>query len=83
MKINYLSWLHEKTNCHHETVNLPNAISTIDELIGYLQTQDVRYQNLFQHKNTIYVAVNGETKDFSTSITNQDELSFFSPIVGG
>ena len=83
MKINYLTWLHEKTGKHEDHIDLPANITKIEELINYLENTKAECAHVFQNRHTIYTAVNNEIRSPESTIKNSDEISFFSAVVGG
>jgi molybdopterin converting factor small subunit len=83
MKIQYLTWLHEKTGKHEDNILLPTNVKNIENLINYLEINKPECAVVFKNRHTIYTAVNNEIQPAEFEITNADNISFFSAIVGG
>ncbi len=83
MKIQYLTWLYEKTGKHEDYIDLPEDVKSIDDLIAYLEKERPECRTIFQNRHVIYTAVNDEIKQPDYPISNQDRISFFSAVVGG
>ncbi len=83
MKIQYLTWLHEKTGKHEDLIKLPNHIKNIENLMDYLEENKPECATVFKKRNIIYTAVNNEIKPPQFTINDEDQISFFSAIVGG
>ncbi len=83
MKIQYLTWLQEKTGKHEDSFELPGNVRSIGCLIHYLETTKTECATVFKNRHTIYTAVNNEIKSNDFKIKDSDEISFFSAIVGG
>lgn len=82
MKIQYLTWLQEKTGKHDDSFELPENVRSINCLINYLEATKEECASVFKNRHTIYTAVNNEIKPSDFEIKNSDEISF-SAIVGG
>lgn len=83
MKIQYLTWLHEKTGRHEDHIDLPDNVKTVACLINYLEGNKEWCATVFKNRHTVYTAVNDEIKPPEFRIENSDNVSFFSAIVGG
>ena len=83
MKIKYLTWLYERTGKHEEIIQLPESIQTISDVLDYLESSRPEYNNVFKHRHVIYSAVNDEMRPHDFPISNTDEISLFSAMVGG
>ena len=83
MKIQYLTWLHEKTGKHEDDVDLPDTIQNIEGLIDYLERSKPECETVFKNRQVIYTAVNDEIRQSEFPIKNTDKISFFSAVVGG
>lgn len=83
MKIQYLTWLHEKTGKHEDTIALPTHVKNIENLMDYLEQNKPECASVFKKRHTIYTAVNNEIQSPQFTINDTDKISFFSAIVGG
>ncbi len=83
MKISYLTWLHERIGTDSETIQLPDSVNTIDDLITHLIGCGDQYADTFKNRHVIYAAINDEMASPDTTISDQDNVAFFSAIAGG
>lgn len=83
MKILYFAWVREKIGKSQEDVDLPSSVSTIADLINWLETKGPEYQAAFENKETINSAINQTHVDHSTALNNATEVAFFPPVTGG
>ena len=83
MVIKYFSWIKEHIGKSEEQIVLPSDITNVNQLIGYLNEIDEKYNLFYEKKELIKVAVNKTYSSFSTKISNDDEIAFFPPVTGG
>ena len=83
MVIKYFSWIKEHIGKSEEQIILPSHITTINQLINYLNEIDEKYYLLYEKKELIKIAVNKTYSSFDTNISNSDEIAFFPPVTGG
>ena len=83
MQIRYFAWLKDHTGCSHETLALPQEVSTIAQLIAHLEGRGVGYQRAFQNREVVRVAINQEFATLDDVIDDRDEIGFFPPVTGG
>lgn len=83
MKLLYFAWVREKIGLSHEDVDLPSTVSTIDDLISWLETRGPEYSKAFEAKQTINAAIDQTHVSHDTSIVGANEIAFFPPVTGG
>lgn len=83
MQINYLTWLRNKVGVPEEQMSLPENVRTIADLLDLLEARGENYRTLFSARSVIFSSVNGKLCDHNYTICDNDEVSFFSAIVGG
>lgn len=84
MKIVYVSWLRNRIGKSSEDLPLPEGVSTVEELVGWLCEKSPAYAPLAQYRGIISVALNGaHAPDWGSRLRDADEIAFFSPIAGG
>ncbi len=83
MQIRYFAWLKDHTGCSQETMALPQEVSTIAQLISYLEQKGAGYQRAFQNRDVVRVARNQEFAALDDTIEDSDEIGFFPPVTGG
>ena len=83
MVVKYFSWIKEHVGKSEELIELPNNVTTIGELINYLNNLNDNYKKVFKKKDLIKIAVNKTYCSVETKINNNDEIAFFPPVTGG
>lgn len=83
MQIKYFSWIKEHIGKSEEEINLPHNVSTIEELMFYLENLNEKYKRAFEKKDLIKIAINKSYSSIDDKINNTDEIAFFPPVTGG
>ena len=83
MVVKYFSWIKEHIGKSEEVIDLPIDITTIKELIIYLENLNENYRLAFEKKNLIKIAINQSYSSLDDKIDNNDEIAFFPPVTGG
>ena len=83
MVVKYFSWIKEHIGKSEEVIDLPIDITTINELIIYLENLNENYRLAFEKKNLIKIAINKSYSSLNDKIDNNDEIAFFPPVTGG
>ena len=83
MVVKYFSWIKEHIGKSEEVIDLPIDITTIKELIIYLENSNENYRLAFEKKNLIKIAINKSYSSLDDKIDNNDEIAFFPPVTGG
>jgi len=83
MQIKYFSWIKEHIGKSEEEINLPHNVSTIEELMLYLENLNDKYKLAFKKKDLIKIAINKSYSSIDDKINNNDEIAFFPPVTGG
>lgn len=83
MIIKYFSWIKEHIGKSEENLDLPVDVTTINELIDYLNNLNDQYKIAFAKRDLIKIAVNKTYSSVNTKISQNDEVAFFPPVTGG
>ena len=83
MKLLYFAWVRQRTGVSEETVDVPDGVATIAELIDWLKTRDEGYEAAFGNLKLIRAAINQEHVDLDAPIKDAREVAFFPPVTGG
>ena len=83
MIIKYLSWIKDHIGKSEERIELPVNVSTIEELMLYLENLNDKYKLAFKKKDLIKIAINKSYSSIDDKINNNDEIAFFPPVTGG
>jgi len=83
MVIKYFSWIREHVGKSEENFDLPSDVTTINELINYLNDLNDQYKHAFAKRSLIKIAINKTYSPIESKINNNDEVAFFPPVTGG
>ena len=83
MVIKYFSWIKEHIGQSEERIEIPVNVSTIEELMLYLENLNDKYKLAFKKKDLIKIAINKSYSSIDDKINNNDEIAFFPPVTGG
>ncbi|MCK4938789.1 MAG: molybdopterin converting factor subunit 1 [Rhodospirillaceae bacterium] len=83
MKVLYFAWLKEKTGIGEEDISLPENVTDIEGLIGFLKNRGGGFEKAFSDTSLVRVALNMEHVQVSAAIKDSDEIAFFPPVTGG
>ena len=84
MRLVYFAWLRERLDKPDETLDLPEEVTTVAELIEWMKARDEIHADVFEHSEIIQVAVDQKlVRDRSSSIKGASEIAFFPPMTGG
>lgn len=84
MKLVYFAWIRERLDREEETVELPESVSTVGDLLAWQKTRGDKFESVFEFDKVIRVAINQEHVDDRTaSLSGANEIAFFPPMTGG
>ena len=83
MKILYFAWLREKTGKAEETVDLPDHVSTVADLIAWLKQRGPEYDEAFARPGVVRAALDRHHVQPTASVKGAREIAFFPPVTGG
>jgi molybdopterin synthase sulfur carrier subunit len=79
----YFAWVREKIGKPGETIDVPEQVSTVGELLNHLKGFGEEYQEALQHDRVIRVAIDQEHADYDEPIAGAREIGIFPPMTGG
>lgn len=82
-KILYFAWLREKIGVAEDEIALPDEVSTVGGLIGYLRARGPGYVAAFEQEKLVRCAVDQEFSGMDAVVTGAKEIAFFPPVTGG
>lgn len=82
MKLVYFAWVREQIGIGEETVDLPDSVMTIADLLAWLPTRGEDYA-IFENAHALRAAINQEHVDHSEPIKGANEIAIFPPMTGG
>ena len=83
MKIFYFSWVRDMIGVGREDITLPENVTTVEQLAGWLQDKGAGYAKAFADLSIIRAAVNQEHVKLDHPVGADDEIAFFPPVTGG
>ncbi len=83
MKLLYFAWVRERVGKSEETLNLPENLKTVSDLMDFLSALDEGYQEAFKNPSKIKVAINQTFVPPEHDLKGAAEVAFFPPVTGG
>lgn len=83
MKLVYFAWVRERIGKADETVDLPEGIATIADLVRWLKTRGEEYEYAFENEDIVRAAIDHVHVKPGASIAGATEIAFFPPMTGG
>ena len=84
MKLVYFAWIRERIGHAEEVVNLPDTVTSVGELLGWLKTRGDGYAAALEQDHIVRVAVYREhVEDRAHHIGDASEIALFPPMTGG
>jgi molybdopterin synthase sulfur carrier subunit len=79
----YFAWVRQKIGRSEETIALPEGITTVGGLMGWLAARGAGYAEAFADPQRLRAAVNQDHVGFEARVSANDEVAFFPPVTGG
>ena len=83
MKLLYFAWLKTKTGIAEEEVAPPPEVTTVAELLTWLQKRGPGHAEALADLGALKVAVNQEYAQADDPVRPGDEVALFPPVTGG
>ena len=83
MKLVYFAWVRERIGLPEEDVELPPAIATIADLVGWLKTRGEEYDYAFENEGVVRAAIDKVHARPDAPLAGAREIAFFPPMTGG
>lgn len=83
MKVLYFAWVRERIGKTEETVEPPEAVRSVGDLIGWLITRGDEYAHAFERPKVIRAAIDHTHVKPDAMISGAREIAFFPPMTGG
>lgn len=83
MKILYFAWIRSKIGLSEETVDLPEDVSTVGDLLEWLRHRGPEHSEALKDDSVVRVAVNEEYANLDAPVSAGDEVALFPPVTGG
>lgn len=83
MQLVYFSRVREQIGLGEENYDLPNDVTSVQQLVQALKERGAGYAIALGDMNFIRVAVNQNHVGLDHPVSNSDEVAFFPPVTGG
>ena len=83
MKVLYFAWLRTRIGVAQETVEPPDEVATVGDLISWLRQRGGGYADALARVDVVKAAVNQEHVAHNHPVRSGDEVALFPPVTGG
>jgi len=83
LNIRYFAWVREQTGKSEESLDLPEGVATVHDLMTWMCTRGPEYAAAFAKPEFIRVAVDQVHVTSDTQLAGAEEVAFFPPVTGG
>ena len=83
MKVKYFAWVRERIGKSEETIEPPESVRTIEDLIAWLTQCGETYAYAFDKPTVIRAAIDQVHVKADAVIAGAREIAFFPPMTGG
>ncbi|HYF54847.1 MAG TPA: molybdopterin converting factor subunit 1 [Salinarimonas sp.] len=83
MKLVYFAWVRERVGRPEETVDLPEGIATVADLVRWLKGRGEEYEHAFENEGVVRAAIDHVHAKPAAAIHGAREIAFFPPMTGG
>jgi sulfur-carrier protein len=83
MKVKYFAWVRERVGKSEETIEPPQSVRTIEDLIAWLARRGETYAHAFETPKVIRAAIDHTHVRPDAAIAGAREIAFFPPMTGG
>lgn len=81
--IRYFAWVREKTGLSEETIELPDGVATVGDLVRHLKARGDGFAAAFANAGLIRVALDKAHVKADAALAGASEVAFFPPVTGG
>jgi molybdopterin synthase sulfur carrier subunit len=83
VKLVYFAWVRERIGLPEEDVELPPAIATVADLVGWLKGRGEEYDYAFEIEGVVRAAIDKVHARPDAPLAGAREIAFFPPMTGG
>jgi len=83
VKLVYFAWVRERIGLPEEDVELPPAIATVADLVGWLKGRGEEYDYAFENEGVVRAAIDKVHARPEAPLAGAREIAFFPPMTGG
>jgi len=81
--LRYFAWVREKVGRGEETVELPDSLATVADVVAWVRDRSPEHRHAFERAHVIRVALDQRHVKASAQIAGAREIAFFPPVTGG
>jgi molybdopterin synthase sulfur carrier subunit len=82
-EILYFAWVRERIGVASETLELPETLTTVDDLVSWLAARGDAYAAAFEDRARLRAAVDQRFVPLSAVLGRPREVAIFPPVTGG
>ena len=79
----YFAWVRERVGISEETLEPPESVRTIEDLMAWLARRGEAYAHAFETPKVIRAAIDQAHVRPDAAIAGAREIAFFPPMTGG
>jgi molybdopterin synthase sulfur carrier subunit len=83
VKVLYFAWVRERVGKGEETIDLPDGVATVADLIAHLKGRGEEYVHAFENATVIRAALDQVHARHDAPLAGVSTVAFFPPMTGG
>lgn len=83
LTVRYFAWVREKVGRAEETIEVPDGVATVGDLVAWLAARGSEYGDAFRRPGVVRAALDQVHVKPAASIRGAREIAFFPPVTGG
>ncbi|MEZ5815807.1 MAG: molybdopterin converting factor subunit 1 [Hyphomicrobiaceae bacterium] len=83
MTLLYFAWVRERIGRASETLEVPERLLTVADLVDWLRKRGPEYEAAFQRPDLVRAAIDQQHVKPDAGIAGAREVAFFPPVTGG
>jgi len=83
MRILYFAWVREAAGRPGDTLDIPETVKTVADLMSWLSEKDAGLRRAFENRDQIRAAVDQVFVTENHALAGASEVAFFPPVTGG
>ena len=83
LRLVYFAWVRERVGKTDETLEVPNEVGTVAELVSWLKGRGEEYAYAFENEGVVRAAIDHSHVKPDAAIAGAREIAFFPPMTGG
>ncbi len=83
VRLVYFAWVRERVGLTEETLDIPNDVTTVADLVRWLKARGENYEAAFANETAVRAALDQVHARPQSPLGNAREIAFFPPMTGG